>query len=191
MAHIGSKRLKIRRSNILRGRLRCFAGVIHTAGLGSPILASGTIAGQYIGEKEEKMKEHKIYISAVDAEKLRDLIWHAQSTEYRQSPYLKMLAGELDRAEVVDPEKIPSDVITMNSTASLVDVESNEEMLYTLVFPEAADPIQGKISVLAPIGTAMLGYRVGDTFEWETPDGMRKIRVDKVIFQPEASGDYQ
>ena len=137
------------------------------------------------------MKEHKIYISAVDAEKLRDLIWHAQSTEYRQSPYLKMLAGELDRAEVVDPEKIPSDVITMNSTASLVDVESNEEMLYTLVFPEAADPIQGKISVLAPIGTAMLGYRVGDTFEWETPDGMRKIRVDKVIFQPEASGDYQ
>jgi regulator of nucleoside diphosphate kinase len=137
------------------------------------------------------MTDHIIYISAVDAEKLHDLIWQSQATDYRGSPYLKMLAGELDRAKVVDPHEIPADVITMNSTASLVDVESGEEMQYTLVFPEAADPIQGKISVLAPIGTAMLGYRVGDTFEWETPDGMRKLRVAKVIFQPEASGDFQ
>ena len=137
------------------------------------------------------MTEHNIYITAVDGEKLRDLIWQAQATDYRGSPYLKMLAGELDRAIVLDPHEIPADVITMNSTASLVDVESGEDMLYTLVFPEAADPIQGKISVLAPIGTAMLGYRVGDTFEWETPDGERKLRVKKVVFQPEASGDYQ
>lgn len=137
------------------------------------------------------MTDHKIYITAVDAEKLRNLIWQAQSTDYRGSPYLKMLAAELNRASVVDPHEIPADVITMNTQASLVDVESGEEMLYTLVFPDAADPIKDKISVLAPIGTAMLGYRVGDTFEWQTPDGMRKIRVEKVVFQPEASGDYQ
>ena len=137
------------------------------------------------------MPNHKIYITAVDADKLRDLIWNAQSTDYRSSNYLKMLSQELDRAEVVQPRDIPADVITMNSQVSLVDLESGEQMEYTLVFPENADPIQGRISVLAPIGTAMLGYRVGDVFEWDTPDGMRKIRVDKIIYQPEASGDYQ
>jgi regulator of nucleoside diphosphate kinase len=118
------------------------------------------------------------------------LIWEAQSTDYRHSNYLKMLSQELDRANVVNPRDIPADVITMNTQASMVDLESSEEMVYTLVFPEDADPIQGKISVLAPIGTAMLGYRVGDVFEWETPDGMRRIRVEKILFQPEASGDY-
>jgi regulator of nucleoside diphosphate kinase len=72
-----------------------------------------------------------------------------------------------------------------------VDDEFDEEMTYTLVFPEDADVSQGKISVLAPIGTAMLGYRVGDTFEWDTPGGKRSIQVKRVIYQPEASGDYR
>ena len=82
----------------------------------------------------------------------------------------------------------PADVITLNSTARLVDQETNEEMVYTLVFPEAADIAQGKISVLAPIGTAMLGYKTGDTFEWDTPGGKRTLRVQEILYQPEASG---
>jgi regulator of nucleoside diphosphate kinase len=137
------------------------------------------------------MNEHTIYITATDAEKLRDLIWKSQSTEYRRSPYLQLLERELGRANIVDAHVIPRDVITMNSQASLIDADTGEEMLYTLVFPEDADPIHDKISVLAPIGTAMLGYRVGDIFEWDTPGGKRKIRVQKVLFQPEASGNYQ
>jgi regulator of nucleoside diphosphate kinase len=137
------------------------------------------------------MADHIIYITANDAEKLRNLIWEAQSTEYRHSSYLRMLLGELDRATIVDSHDIPADVITMNSQAHLTDEDTGEEMVYTLVFPDQADPIEGKISVLAPIGTAMLGYKVGDTFSWETPDGERRIRVDKVIFQPDASGDFQ
>jgi len=76
---------------------------------------------------------------------------------------------------------MPPDVIAMHSQAILVDEETGEEMELTLVFPDEADPIEGKISVLAPIGTAMLGYRTGDMFEWDTPGGMRKIRVVKVI----------
>ncbi len=136
------------------------------------------------------MTEHAIYITANDAEKLHDLIWQAQHTEYRHSTYLKMLSGELDRAIIIDEDSVPPDVITMNSEASLVDVDTGEEMLFTLVFPEEADAIQGKISVLAPIGTAMLGYRVGDDFEWDTPGGKRKIRVVKVVYQPEASGGF-
>lgn len=110
------------------------------------------------------MTEHAIYITASDAKKLQELIWTAQRTEYRNSNYLKMLSGELARAIIIDENTIPPDVITMNTEVSLEDVDTGEEMLFTLVFPEEADAIQGKISVLAPIGTAMLGYRVGDEF---------------------------
>ncbi len=136
------------------------------------------------------MSQPLIYITKTDEEKLRDLISKSQYSEYRGSPYLKMLAGELDKAQVVDSREIPPDVITLNSTVQLIDLESNDEMIYTLVFPEEANVSEGKISVLAPIGTGMLGYRVGDTFEWDTPGGKRSIRVDKILHQPEASGDY-
>jgi regulator of nucleoside diphosphate kinase len=59
-----------------------------------------------------------------------------------------------------------------------------------LVFPENADLKQGKVSILAPIGTAMLGYEVGDIFEWDVPAGKRRLKVKRIIYQPEASGDY-
>lgn len=137
------------------------------------------------------MSQPMIYITANDAEKLRDLIWQAQNGDYRNSPYLSMLAAELNRAVIVDPQDVPANVITMNSEAVLTDLETGETMTYKLVFPEDADPIEGKVSVLAPIGTAMLGVKVGDTFEWDTPDGRCKMRVDSVVFQPEASGDYR
>ena len=90
---------------------------------------------------------------------------------------------------MVLPDQIPADVITLNSTARLVDRETKEEMVYSLVFPEDADTSQGKISILAPIGTAMLGYKAGDTFEWDTPGGKRIIRVKEIVYQPEAAGD--
>jgi regulator of nucleoside diphosphate kinase len=137
------------------------------------------------------MDQSSIYITKNDADKLKALIQEAYYSEYRGSPYLKMLAGELERANVVDSHEIPPEVITLNSTAVLHDLETGEEMVYTLVFPELADVSQGKISILAPIGTAMLGFRVGDVFEWDTPGGKRSIRVERVVFQPEAAGDYQ
>ena len=135
------------------------------------------------------MNQPSIFITTKDVEKLRDLIREAFHTEYRGSDYLKKLAQEIEKASVVQPEEIPSDVITLNSTARLVDRETNEEMVYTLVFPEDADTSQGKISILAPIGTAMLGYKAGDTFEWDTPGGKRTIRVKEILYQPEAAGD--
>jgi regulator of nucleoside diphosphate kinase len=72
----------------------------------------------------------------------------------------------------------------------LIDLDTQEEMVYTLVFPPKADIAHNKISVLAPIGTAMLGYRVGDTFNWPVPDGVRRLQVAQVLYQPEAAGDY-
>jgi regulator of nucleoside diphosphate kinase len=137
------------------------------------------------------MSQPSIFITTKDAEKLRALIREAYHTEYRGSDYLKKLAEEMEKASVVQPDQIPAEVSTLKSTARLVDQETREEMVYTLVFPEDTDTSQGKISILAPIGTAMLGYKAGDTFEWDTPGGKRIIRVKEILYQPEAAGDEQ
>jgi len=136
------------------------------------------------------MSAKPIHITEFDLERLKNLLLDAQSTDYRKSEYLVRLQLEINRAEVVPSQDIPSDVITMNSTVCIEDLDTKEEEIYTLVFPENADLRQGRISVLAPIGTAMLGFEVGDTFEWEVPAGKRRLRVKRILYQPEASGDY-
>ena len=78
----------------------------------------------------------------------------------------------------------------MHSTVCLVDRDAGDELTYTLVFPEEANIREAKISIFAPIGTAMLGYRVGDTFEWRVPDGVVRLEVKEILYQPEAAGDY-
>jgi len=122
--------------------------------------------------------------------RLRNLLEDAKATGYRGRDDLKELEAELNRGTVVAPQEVPGDVITMNSKARLIDLDTGEEMIYTLVFPDDADIDQNKISVLAPIGTAMLGYRVGDTFEWQVPEGLRRLSVEEILYQPEAAGDY-
>lgn len=136
------------------------------------------------------MEKREIYITEYDAERLKDLISEAKRLVPRGNEYLESLEAELDRGHLVAPTEVPPDVITMNSTVCLVDLETNEEMVYTLVFPQDADIDQSKISILAPIGTAMLGYRVGDVFMWQVPDGVRRLKVRQILYQPEAAGDY-
>jgi len=137
------------------------------------------------------MSEKTIHITELDRQRLVDLIMDAQSKGYRGSVYLEKLRGELARAEIVLPQEVPADVITMNSKVALMDLDTQEEEIYTLVYPENANTTEGKVSVLAPIGTAMLGYRVNDVFEWEVPAGRRHLKVDKILYQPEAAGDYE
>ena len=136
------------------------------------------------------MNSSTIQITEYDRERLLKLLLAAGSTEYRGSEYLNQLRSELERAEVVAPQDVPGDVITMNSTVCLEDTATGEEETYTLVFPEDADLAQGKVSILAPVGTGMFGYRVGDIFEWDVPAGKRRLLVKKIIFQPEASGNF-
>jgi regulator of nucleoside diphosphate kinase len=136
------------------------------------------------------MTDKNIHITELDHKRLIDLITNAQSGEYRGSVYLEKLRGELDRAKIVLPQEIPGDVITMNTKVALLDLDTQEEETYTLVYPEHANSAEGRISILAPIGTAMLGYRAGDVFEWEVPAGKRRLKVDKILYQPEAAGDY-
>jgi regulator of nucleoside diphosphate kinase len=75
----------------------------------------------------------------------------------------------------------------MHSTVRVRDVASGRSMVYTLVFPSEADLVQGRLSVLAPVGTALLGFRSGDVVEWPVPGGVRRLQIEKVLFQPEAA----
>jgi regulator of nucleoside diphosphate kinase len=135
------------------------------------------------------MDERTILITKADMGKLTEFVEVNEKYSTRDQQQLEMLARELERAEIVPAESVPSDVITMNSQARVRDLDSRREIDYTLVFPEDADISENRISVLAPIGTALLGYRKGDEIQWKVPGGWRRLKVLKVLYQPEAAGD--
>ena len=136
-------------------------------------------------------KQTNIYITKPDHDRLTKLIEIAREREGDANrKYLERLEEELERAEVVQQKDIPPDVITMRSKVRLKDLDTSEEMTYQLTFPTEANYEEGRISVLAPIGTAMLGYRSGDVIEWEVPSGVRRLIVEEVLYQPESKGDY-
>jgi len=132
------------------------------------------------------MSPRVIYITQQDMKRLRPLIEGVKNSR----DDLRGLQVELENARVVAPIDVPPDVITMNSKARLRDLDTGEEMIFTLAFPGNASIEDDRISVVAPIGTAMLGHRVGDEFEWEVPAGSVRLRVEEVMYQPEAAGHY-
>jgi regulator of nucleoside diphosphate kinase len=136
------------------------------------------------------MSQRNIYITNQDHQRLTDMLEEALARNSRDSGFLKELARELALAQAVDPKDVPADVVTMNSRVVLQDVESGERMEYTLVFPEKADIENGRLSVVSPIGTAILGYAKGDILSWQTPGGPRKLKILDIPYQPEAAGDF-
>lgn len=136
------------------------------------------------------MATRKLYITEFDKSRLEELIAVAGEFGGHDREDLESLAGELEEAEVVSPRNVPADVVTMNSKVVLCDLDTSEEMIYRLVFPRDANIDAGAISVLAPVGTAILGYAKGDVVEWPVPSGVRRIRIEDVLYQPEAAGDY-
>ena len=136
------------------------------------------------------MKKRTIYVTENDMRRLINLIGSMKSFSQRDSDNIRKLKQALEIANMVKPSEIPGDVVTMNSRVTIRDMESNEQMVYTLVYPEKADFREGRISIFAPIGSAILGYKVGDVVEWEVPKGTKKIRIEEIHYQPEASGDF-
>ena len=104
----------------------------------------------------------------------------------RDAERLDDLENELRRAIVVKSGEVPPDVVTMNSRVRIQDLSRGGEHTYQIVFPEDADLDENRISVLAPIGTALIGYRTGTTVEWRVPSGTRRFRILDVEYQPEA-----
>ncbi len=136
------------------------------------------------------MKKRDLFITEFDKKRLEELIAVAMEFDEKNRHDLDDLATELNRGKLVNPEDVPDDVVTMNSEVLLRDADTSEKMKYRLVFPTDADIDSGAISILAPIGTAILGYRVGDVVEWSVPSGLRHIKIEKLLYQPEASKDF-
>jgi regulator of nucleoside diphosphate kinase len=136
------------------------------------------------------MTTRKLYITAFDKSRLEELILVAEEFGSHNRKDLESLAEELEKAEVVPPKEVPPEVVTMNSKVVLQDLDTSETMTYVLVFPKDANINEGAISVLAPVGTAILGYSRGDVVEWPVPSGVRRILINDVLYQPEAAGDY-
>lgn len=130
-----------------------------------------------------------IIITQYDYVRLHDLL-NKYAAANKNSATAKNLMSELTRAKRVDSKEIPADYVTMNSVIELKDLDEPGKLKFRLVFPNDADMEKGKMSVLAPVGTAVLGYREGDVVKWNVPAGGKKFRINKVIYQPEAAGDY-
>lgn len=136
------------------------------------------------------MNDRSIYITQHDLDRLDELIAVARRADTLDMEYLDKLEDALLSKTSLDSRTVPPDVITMNSRALLADPLTGQAQEYTLVFPAAADAAAGRISVLAPLGTAMLGAAVGQTVEWVAGGNTRKLRVESVPYQPEAAGDF-
>lgn len=125
-----------------------------------------------------------ITLSSLDLDRIESLLEKAAATEHPS------LREELERARIVEPQDMPADVVSMNSTARMRDVDDGTEMTLTLVYPrDAGKP--GTVSILAPVGSALLGLAAGQQIDWPLPGGRkRRLGVLQVSYQPEAAGEF-
>jgi regulator of nucleoside diphosphate kinase len=131
------------------------------------------------------MRTESIIITNTDLERLLPVL------DQHDTAASDSLASELHRAEVVDQRAVPADVVTMNSEVVYEDTATGVRRRVKVVFPKDADAGKGHVSVLAPIGSALLGLRVAQTIEWIVPSGTKKIRVLEIHYQPEAAGHFE
>ena len=131
----------------------------------------------------------EVVITELDYDRLSHLV---HSPRYRRThlSFLLSLKGELDRGKVVGLASVPKSVVTMHSQVRVKDLDDEETETYTLVYPDEADIDARKLSVLAPMGIALLGARVGQIVEFPVPRGLRRLKVVKILYQPEAAGDH-
>ncbi len=130
----------------------------------------------------------RLVIPESNYRRLAELVRSAR-TRPGDRPYLASLGQELDRSRVLPPAKVPRNVVTMHSCVRVRDMDSDEVSTYTLVYPAEADIDAGMLSVLAPLGTALLGTRAGQVIRWRVPAGICTLRVEEVLYQPEGGGE--
>jgi|SRR5690554_2402649 regulator of nucleoside diphosphate kinase len=133
----------------------------------------------------------KIQVTTYDMNRLFAMAEQMRKRGGEVPATLDLLEEELARCAEVSQDTVPADVVTMNSKVTLKDLTAGKEITCTLVFPEDADSSQNRISILAPLGMAILGYRVGDRIHWKMPSGVHELQIEAVHYQPEAAGNYQ
>jgi regulator of nucleoside diphosphate kinase len=144
---------------------------------------------QALPERDRVTSRGSIIVSDFDRRRLLGLIeiFRGRALDPDRLDELEL---ELARADSVDPWSVPADVVTMNSTVELVDLDTRERLTLTVVFPGSSDGASGRVSILTPAGLALLGAREGAQLEWPSPAGPRRVIVDRISFQPEAAGKF-
>ena len=127
------------------------------------------------------MRRAKLFITESDFQRLRSLVESVKTFFRRDQEHLGALEEELNRAEIVHADKLPADVVTMNSRVRVTDMDTGKQSTYTLAFPHDADIAHSRISVLAPIGTALLGYWAGAVIYADVPRGKKRLRIEEVM----------
>jgi len=131
-----------------------------------------------------------IIVNRLDYARIKKCIADAKQFRSISNTEAEKLLTELDSAEILEPQAIPSNVVTMNSIVKLSFLNSNKQVQFQIVYPDKAKFKENKISIFSPIATALIGYKIGDEIEWVVPAGLTKIRIDEIVYQPEAAGDF-
>ena len=133
------------------------------------------------------MAKPTIIISQQDLQRLETMLEH----QSKLSPTMQHLEDELARADVVAPQDVPENVVTMNARVRITIAPARESTEITLVYPHDFRGDKGQVNVLAPVGAAILGLAEGQEIEWPQPDGhLMKVKIEKVLYQPEREGNY-
>jgi regulator of nucleoside diphosphate kinase len=132
----------------------------------------------------------KIILNRLDYARIKKCIRDAQLSNSISNHEAESLLRELESAEILEPEDIPSNVVTMNSIVRMSFINSKKNVKFQIVYPNKANFKDNKISIFSPIATALIGYKVDDEIEWIIPAGITRIRIDEIIYQPEAAGHY-
>lgn len=132
----------------------------------------------------------KIIVSKLDYSRIKNCIFDAKLIKSINKDEAEKLMKELNSAEIVESQAIPSSVVTMNSIVKLSFVDSDKQVKFQIVYPDQANFKEQKISIFSPIATALIGYEVGDEIDWIVPAGLTKLRIEEIIYQPEAAGDF-
>lgn len=134
---------------------------------------------------------NKLIINRLDYARIKKSINDARQSGSISNREAEKLMAELDAAEIVDPEAIPNNIVTMNSIVKVSFLHNGKQVQFQIVYPDQANLKEKKVSIFSPVATALIGYKVGDEVDWVVPTGLTRIRVDEIIYQPEAAGDYE
>ena len=132
----------------------------------------------------------RIILNKLDYMRIRKHLREAQMRKTIDAVNAGKLAQELESGVLMEPQDIPSDVVTMNSVVKISFVGEEQQQEFRIVYPDEADFRMKRVSIFAPIATALIGFRVGDLIEWMVPGGLKKIKIDGISYQPEAAGEY-
>lgn len=135
------------------------------------------------------MNQTGLCVTNLDRCRLGTLLADEDKQAWGTSHALAQLEALLERAQVVDPELAPAELVTMNSTVELVDLQTNTVFRKTLVYPEDVDLTPDSLSIFDPLGLALLGCQVGDAVECPEASETSHLRVNAIVYQPEGEGN--